>query len=422
MHKFCPAIRLHRDTTSLSQISHVLHGNFGSEIAVGDILLAYSTDGYNTWAQVQLDPSRNSRMFLSTENTSIHWPTQEDHKIQSQDIINDHSKRTKDIPTRTFNNIYNMTTETSTASISKDEQLSNTVDVELGIDKVISNTDGATHSDSKNAEETTEKAEELTEEELAAKRQNFYKKAIVGTIFVLFVGFVIADSLTNGYIGAGISSFLEWIEANPTAGFFVFMVVYFIATVFFVPGSILTLGAGFVFANAFGLGPGVLLGSVSVFLGAGSGAIASFLLGRFLLREWVSGFSKKYAIFEALDVAFEEKGFRIMALLRLSPIIPFNAINYIAGVTALSFWSYVWALIAILPGTVLYVFLGASAGSLADSASSGENPTVTIVVVVVGVIFGVIAVGLTSYYAKMELNKVAEKRQGEVEGDETIEN
>ena len=315
-----------------------------------------------------------------------------------------------------------MTTETSTASISKDEQLSNTVDVELGIDKVQSNTDGATQSDSKHAEETTEKAEELTEEELAAKRQNFYKKAIVGTIFVLFVGFVIADSLTNGYIGAGISSFLEWIEANPTAGFFVFMVVYFIATVFFVPGSILTLGAGFVFANAFGLGPGVLLGSVSVFLGAGSGAIASFLLGRFLLREWVSGFSKKYAIFEALDVAFEEKGFRIMALLRLSPIIPFNAINYIAGVTALSFWSYVWALIAILPGTVLYVFLGASAGSLADSASSGENPTVTIVVVVVGVIFGVIAVGLTSYYAKMELNKVAEKRQGEVEGDETIEN
>lgn len=260
-----------------------------------------------------------------------------------------------------------------------------------------------------------EEEQELTEEE---KRSNCIKKSVVGAVLIIFIAFVIADSLTNKFIADGITSFLEWIELNPIAGFFVFMVVYFFATVFFVPGSILTLGAGFVFANAFGLGIGVLMGTISVFCGAGSGAIAAFLLGRFLLRDWVSGFSKKYAIFEALDVAFEEKGFRIMALLRLSPIIPFNAINYIAGVTALSFWSYTWATIAILPGTVLYVFLGASAGSLADSASSGENQTVTIIVVIVGVIFGVIAVGLTSYYAKAELNRVVEKRQAEIEGDE----
>jgi uncharacterized membrane protein YdjX (TVP38/TMEM64 family) len=155
-------------------------------------------------------------------------------------------------------------------------------------------------------------------------------------------------------------------------------------------------------------------------LGASAGAIASFLLGRFLLRDWVSGLTKKYAIFEALDTAFEEKGFRIMVLLRLSPIIPFNAINYIAGVTAISFWSYMWALFAILPGTILYVFLGASAGSLTDSASSGDNGTLTIIVVVAGVVFGVIAVGVTSYYAKVELNKVVAKRRQEME-DATVE-
>ena len=96
-----------------------------------------------------------------------------------------------------------------------------------------------------------------------------------------------------------------------------------------------------------------------------------------------------------------------MTLLRLSPIIPFNAINYIAGVTAISLMNYCLALFAILPGTILYVFLGASAGSLADSANSNDNMTVTIVVIVVGIVFGIGAVALTSFYAKKELTRVS---------------
>jgi uncharacterized membrane protein YdjX (TVP38/TMEM64 family) len=81
-------------------------------------------------------------------------------------------------------------------------------------------------------------------------------------------------------------------QANPVRGIFVFMLVYFVATVLFVPGSNLTLGAGFFFASAFGmgLGVGVLLGALAVFFGPGAGATAAFLLGGFLLREWwVSG-------------------------------------------------------------------------------------------------------------------------------------
>uniref|UniRef100_A0A7S1DCG4 VTT domain-containing protein n=1 Tax=Cyclophora tenuis TaxID=216820 RepID=A0A7S1DCG4_CYCTE len=243
------------------------------------------------------------------------------------------------------------------------------------------------------------------------QRSNLFQKSVIGLLLLAFIVYVIVDSITTGNVRSIIGSFLEWIEDNPIPGFFAFMIVYFVATILFVPGSILTLGSGFVFANAFGLGPGVLIGSLSVFFGASSGAIVSFLLGRYLLREWVKGLTKKYAIFEALDVALEEKGFRIMALLRLSPIIPFNAINYIGGVTALSLYAYTLALIAILPGTVLYVFLGASAGSLADSASSGNNATVTIIVVAVGCVFGFAAIFLTSYYAKKELNRVIDARE-----------
>ena len=247
------------------------------------------------------------------------------------------------------------------------------------------------------------------------RRSSLYKKLIVGLILLGFIIYVVVDSVTVGNVRSGIESFLDWIEENPVPGLFVFIVVYFVATVLFVPGSILTLGAGFVFANAFGLGVGVLLGTISVFVGASTGAVVAFLLGRYLLREWVQGLTRKYAVFEALDVALEEKGFRIMALLRLSPIIPFNAINYIGGVTAVSLASYSLALTCILPGTILYVFLGASAGSLADSASSGDNTTVTIIVVVVGAIFGIFAIALTSYYAKKELNRVVEERNAAME-------
>ena len=248
-------------------------------------------------------------------------------------------------------------------------------------------------------------------------------KLTVAGLLLTIVLFVIFDStIGQGWVRESVNSFLEWVEANPVPGIFVFTLVYFVATILFIPGSLLTLGAGFVFANAFGLGPGLLLGTLAVFFGASAGAIVSFVIGRFLLRGWVSRLTQKYTIFNALDKALAQKGFRIMVLLRLSPIIPFNALNYIAGVTAVGFWEYVWALFAILPGTILYVFLGASAGSLTDSARSGDNLTITIIVIVTGVFFGVLAVAMTSYYARQELKQATQEHQGERVVDMDAEN
>lgn len=155
----------------------------------------------------------------------------------------------------------------------------------------------------------------------------------------------------------------------------------------------------------------MLLATISVFLGAAAGDITAFLLGRYLLRDWVQGWTVKYPIFKAIDKALETNGFKIMSLLRLSPIIPFNAINYIAGITAISFSSYAWANVFILPGTILFCFLGATAGSLADSGASGDNSTVTIITVVVGVVFGVLAIVVISFYAKKELNKIISEQE-----------
>ena len=93
--------------------------------------------------------------------------------------------------------------------------------------------------------------------------------------------------------------------------------VYIVATLLFIPGSILTLGAGFVFSMALnGLGVGVLVGTLCVVIGASIGAILAFLLGRYLLLEQVHKLSKKYAIFEALNVSLETNGLKIFILLR----------------------------------------------------------------------------------------------------------
>ena len=119
------------------------------------------------------------------------------------------------------------------------------------------------------------------------KRKCPWGKIIIATILIGIVIFVIIDSLTNKKISTGFQQFLTWIESNLVAGVFAFMGVYFIATVCFVPGSLLTLGSGFVFGSAVGVGYGVVLASLSVFVGATLGSIVAFLLGRYLMRDCV---------------------------------------------------------------------------------------------------------------------------------------
>ena len=129
---------------------------------------------------------------------------------------------------------------------------------------------------------------------------------------------------------------------------------------------------------------------------------------------------EKYSIVQALDEAFKQKGLKIFLLLRLSPIIPFNAINYIGGVTSIKLRQYSLALVGILLGTVLYVFIGATAGSLTESENAVSGP-VAIAAIVIGIVFGLLAVFAASYYAKTEFNKiVAEQEQQAIAPDEGV--
>jgi uncharacterized membrane protein YdjX (TVP38/TMEM64 family) len=225
---------------------------------------------------------------------------------------------------------------------------------------------------------------------------------------IALIIFVTLDSATNQHVTAMLHDFLTWVQTNPIPGLLTYTMVYFISVIFLVPGSILTLGAGFVFCNEFGLAEGIVAGTLVVFVGASLGAMAAFLLGRFLFRDCLTPILNQYKLLQSLDMAFEHQGLRIMVLLHLSPIVPFSILSYVAAVTSISFRNYVMALIAILPATIMYVVLGASAGSLADLnlaslSDMEENETLTVILVVLGALFGILAVAYISYYAKKEI-------------------
>ncbi|MBA2432061.1 MAG: TVP38/TMEM64 family protein [Chthoniobacterales bacterium] len=163
--------------------------------------------------------------------------------------------------------------------------------------------------------------------------------------------------------------FSDWAGELGPLGIVLFIVVYALATVLFVPGWPLTVAAGFTF--------GLFIGTAAVSAGSVLGASAAFLIARFLAREQVESRTKKNEKFRAIDGAIGEQGWKLILLLRLSPIIPFNLSNYFYGVTAVPFWPYVFASwIGMLPGTVLYVYLGTvgKAGVDAAAGAGGRSP------------------------------------------------
>lgn len=160
-----------------------------------------------------------------------------------------------------------------------------------------------------------------------------------------------------------------WIDENRTVSWAVFIVLYIASTVLLLPGSLLTLGAGFLF----GLGYGFLIVSFSSVVGAS----LAFLIGRFFARDWVSARLSGVPRFAALDAAIKKRGALIVLLTRLSPVFPFNLLNYALGLTAVKFWTFVvvsW--IGMMPGTVLYVYLGSIASDLTSllAGDLGESP------------------------------------------------
>ena len=165
--------------------------------------------------------------------------------------------------------------------------------------------------------------------------------------------------------GAYVPQFAAWVDGLGAWGPIVFVFGYVAATLAFVPGSLLTLAAGAIF--------GLLKGTFYAFFAATLGATLAFLVARHGAREAIEKRIAGDSRFAAIDRAVGAEGRKIVLLLRLSPVFPFNLLNYALGLTRVRLSDYFVASIGMLPGTLLYVYAGKVIGDVA-AVAGGAGP------------------------------------------------
>lgn len=192
-----------------------------------------------------------------------------------------------------------------------------------------------------------------------------------------------------------LAAFQAWVKGLGAAGMLLYGALYVGVTLALGPAFLLTLGAGFLY----GLARGVLL----VWVSATTGAALAFLIARSFGRRYVEKLASENQTFGAIDRAVSEKGWRIVLLLRLNPLLPFVFSNYLYGLTAVAFWPYVLASAAgMLPLVVLYTYLGAAGrAAVADRHRSFWEWAA----LALGLIATIVATVLISRIARRELEK-----------------
>jgi len=145
-----------------------------------------------------------------------------------------------------------------------------------------------------------------------------------------------------------------------------FILVYTLAVIALIPASLLTIAAGAVF--------GLVPGMIYALIGATLGSTGAFLIGRHAARRLVARRLDSMPRFQAIERAVSARGRRIVLLLRLSPVVPFNFLNYALGLTTISVWDFVFASLGTVPGAFVYAYAGKVTGEALVLAGKAEVP------------------------------------------------
>lgn len=217
--------------------------------------------------------------------------------------------------------------------------------------------------------------------------------AVVGLIALLWIGEDLA---------AYVPRFADWVNGLGWWGPAVFAAGYAVATVAMVPGSLLTLAAGAIF--------GIVKGFLTVFVGASVGATLAFLVARYVARGWVEQRLDGNDRYAAIDRAVGSQGLKIAVLLRLSPVFPFNLLNYALGLTDIRLRDYVVAHLGMIPGALLYVSYGRAAGAVAEIARGAptERDTGYYVVLAVGLLATIAVTTIVTRIARRALQEATD--------------
>ena len=216
----------------------------------------------------------------------------------------------------------------------------------------------------------------------------------VGGIAAVGVMFLLGREVA-GYI----PRFAQWVDSLGAIGPLVFIIGYIVATVAFVPGSLLTLTGGAVF--------GIVRGTLYVMIAATLGATAAFLVSRYAARQALVRRFEKDRRFRAIDGAVHREGRKIVFLLRLSPLFPFNVLNYALGLTSVRLKDYVIACAGMLPVAMMWVYYGRVIGDVATIYSGAKvtHGSGYWTMLVVGLIATVLATAVVTKTAKKALTE-----------------
>ena len=196
-------------------------------------------------------------------------------------------------------------------------------------------------------------AEAITED-----RRSPWPKVLIGIAVLAALLFAYKALPVQEYV----TSFQDWVKGYGVVGWFIFIVVYALTAFALIPGSLRTLAAGVIW----GLG-----GFPIVIVGATIGSAISFLAARYLFKDRVQEKVAQYPKFRAVNEAIGEEGWKVVGLLRLSPALPFSLQNWFLGVTPVGFWpSQIATFFGIMPGTLLYVWIGSLGGQAAGDGMS----------------------------------------------------
>ncbi|KAL6217378.1 hypothetical protein ACLB2K_010595 [Fragaria x ananassa] len=227
---------------------------------------------------------------------------------------------------------------------------------------------------------------------------------------LLLLLFLLATAFISLPIEKSLKDFLLWIKKDLGPwGPLVLAVAYIPLTVLAVPASVLTLGGGYLF--------GLPVGFVADSLGATLGATAALLLGRTMGRSYVISKLKHYPKFQAVAVAIQRSGFKIVLLLRLAPLLPFNMLNYLLSVTPVHIGDFMLATwLGMMPITFALVYVGTTLKDLSDVTHGwNEVSTTRWVFIVLGFGISVVLLICISKVAKASLEK-ALADNAEIEG------
>ena len=221
---------------------------------------------------------------------------------------------------------------------------------------------------------------------------------LASMVFIVIGLVIIATALP---LEQGLRAIASWVEGLGPAGPLAFAGIYLVITVLMLPGSAFSIAAGALF--------GLVWGTVAVWLGSNLGAAAAFLVARYLARDAIEKKLAGSPKFKAVDRAVAQQGWKIVAMLRLSPAVPFNVQNYMYGLTGIGFWACVGATaVAMLPGIFLYVYLGYAGRASIEAAAAGEveGGWEQWILLVVGL---VATIAVTVYIARLAFRAITEQ-------------